>query len=149
VIAKSRPQRRPGVAATLVVVAAGLAVVEGAQVIGAAGGTLPEVVRLTGGSTHVVAALDLTLVVPFLLLAAVWLRAHNPWGHVVGVVVATKGVVYMAALVATTLSTAADGYSGVTSEVPVWATIGVVFAVIAARLLGDVWDGGPAARSDT
>jgi hypothetical protein len=42
--------------------------------------------------------LDLTLVVPFLALAAVWLWRGDPWGAVLATILCVKGTIHMLAL---------------------------------------------------
>lgn len=61
-------------------------------------GTLPELLDTTGGSTHLIAALDLSFVVPSFLLAGWWLWRGNPWGVVAGVVANVKGALYCVVL---------------------------------------------------
>ena len=61
-------------------------------------GTLPELLGITGQPVHLIAAMDLTLVVPFFLLAGWWLWQGNPWGVVLGVISNVKGAVYCVVL---------------------------------------------------
>lgn len=61
-------------------------------------GTLPELLVTTGGSTHLIAALDLSFVVPSFLLAGWWLWRGNPWGVVAGVIANVKGALYCVVL---------------------------------------------------
>jgi len=120
-------------------VAAGLGVAELAQVLGfAVGGGLPVVVERTGHPTHVVAALDLTLVVPYLALGGVLLWRRRPWGVVVAAVLLVKGAIYMLALVATTLSIMAAGFPEAAAELPLWAAIGAGCAAAAWGVVGAV-----------
>lgn len=120
-------------------VAAGLGAAELAQVLGyAAGGALPAVVERTGHPTHVVAALDLTLVVPYLALGGVLLWRRRPWGVVVAAVLLVKGAIYLLALVATTLSIMAAGYPEAAAELPLWAVIGAGCAAAAWAVVASV-----------
>ncbi len=121
---RPRPWTR-AVAAYIALVAVMLAAVEIGQVVAfARTGVLPAVVALTGHPTHVVAALDLTLVVPFALLGAAWLWAGAPWGYVLSAIFTVKGAVYMAALAATSLAVARAGFPAAAAEAPLWATLG-------------------------
>lgn len=121
------------------VVAAGLGVAELAQVLGyAVGGALPVVVERTGHPTHVVAALDLTLVVPYLILGGALLWRRRPWGVVVASVLLVKGAIYMLALVGTTLSIMAAGFPEAAAELPLWAAIGAGCAAAAWGVVASV-----------
>ncbi len=79
----------------------------------------------TGHPTSVVFALDLSLVVPFFVLGAIWLWRRRPWG-----------AAYMLALTAATVSGANAG--GSTALVPLWASIGAVSLIVAVLLLRDM-----------
>ena len=46
-------------------------------------GQVPLIVTLSGHPTNVVFALDLTLLIPWLALGAVWLMKCRPWGYVI------------------------------------------------------------------
>jgi hypothetical protein len=48
----------------------------------------------------------LDVVVPWLVLGAIWLWQRPPWGYVLAAIANVKGVVYMLALAATTVSAA-------------------------------------------
>jgi hypothetical protein len=70
-----------------------LGVMELAQVVPALlAGHVPEVVTVSGHPTGVIYLLDLGLVVPLMLLAGSWLRAHRPWGYVAAAILLVKGV---------------------------------------------------------
>lgn len=123
-------------------VAAGLGVAELAQVLGfALNGGLPVVVERTGHPTHVVAALDLTLVVPYLALGGVLLWRRRSWGVVVAAVLLVKGAIYMLALVATTLSIMAAGFPEAAAELPLWTAIGAGCAAAGWGVVGAVGRG--------
>lgn len=66
-------------------------------------GALPEIVLKTAHPTSVVFALDLTLIMPTCLIAAVWLWQQKPWGVVLGAIMLVKGVAYGLVLSAGTL----------------------------------------------
>lgn len=103
----------------------GLAAVEISMAAGfVLGGRLPPTVIATGHPTAVVFALDLTLVIPALLLGAVWLWMRRPWGYVLAVVVNVKGAVYLLALSATTWTVHRAGIPGAIAELPIWLALG-------------------------
>lgn len=109
----------------MLVVAVGLGGVEIAQVLGfAATGKLPQVIVNVGHPTSVVFALDLSLVVPFFVLGAIWLWQRQPWGYVLAAILNVKGVVYMLALTATSVSAARAGFPEAAAQVPIWVSLG-------------------------
>jgi hypothetical protein len=100
-------------------------------------GQLPPVIAATGHVTNVVFALDLTLVVPAMLLGAVWLWQGRPWGYVLAGVTLVKGAVYMPALTATTLSAYLAGALAEPGEAWLWAALGAGCLLAAAALLAN------------
>jgi hypothetical protein len=89
------------VCAYLVLLAAGLAGAWIAQSLAfVVGDDVPQIVTDSGHPTSVVFALDLTLLVPFTVLAAVLLWRRRPWGYVLATAMLVKGVTYAAALLA-------------------------------------------------
>lgn len=83
-------------------------------------GRVPQPIVETGHPTGVVFALDLTLLVPALVLAAVWLWRGNPWGTVVGVMLSVKGFVYTLGLCLSTLFAVRAGFDGARAQLPLW-----------------------------
>ncbi|MFP4228996.1 MAG: hypothetical protein ACLFTE_09235, partial [Salinivenus sp.] len=88
-------------------------------------GTLPAPIDATGLHTHLIAALDLSTVVPVALLGAAWLWQGEPWGYVLAALWSVKGTVYMMTLAAATLTSLWVGSSGAWELLPLWAAIGV------------------------
>jgi hypothetical protein len=52
---------------------------------------VPAIVTNTGRPTNIVFALDLPLLLPFLVLGAIWLIKLKPWGYVLTGIVTIKG----------------------------------------------------------
>ena len=76
-------------------VALGLSVVYLMQSIGfIVTGQLPAIVTMSGHPTNVVFALDLTLLIPWLVIGGVWLMKRQPWGYVVAGILSVKGPLY-------------------------------------------------------
>lgn len=97
-------------------------------------GALPELLALAGSQVHLIAALDLSLVVPSFLLAGVWLWRGSPWGVVVGVLANVKGAVYCVVLGWGAKAGAEAGFPG--GELfPLWLSAGVLCAGSAVALL--------------
>jgi glucan phosphoethanolaminetransferase (alkaline phosphatase superfamily) len=101
-------------------------------------GQIPEIVTLTGNLTSIVFALDLSLVVPWFVLAAIWLWQRRPWGHVLAVILNVKSAVYMLALSAATVSGARAGVTDDLSQVGLWGFIGVGSLITSLFLLGNL-----------
>jgi hypothetical protein len=101
-------------------------------------GQLPEIVVKSGHPTNVVFALDLSLVVPFFVLGAIWLWQRRPWGYVLAAIVNVKGTVYMLALSAVTASVVQAGVSEDLSQVALWGGIGAGSLIASLYLLGNV-----------
>jgi len=126
----------PGIAAFLAALAAGLGTVHVATLLAfVISGEVPAIVRAVGHPTHVIAALDLWLVVAWSGLAAWGIWRRRPLGFVLGAAVTIKGVVYMAALVAATLAAARAGAAVDLSQAYLWAFLGVACGIAAAGLL--------------
>ena len=63
-------------------------------------GVVPTSIDQFDHPTSIVFALDLGLLIPFLLLGAVLLWQRNPWGYVLGVAMNVKSTTYALALIA-------------------------------------------------
>ena len=101
-------------------------------------GQVPEIVTNTGHLTSIVFALDLTMVVPWFILGAVWLWQRRPWGYVIATVMNVKGTVYMLALTAVTLSAERAGAVESAAEAAPWVVIGLGSLAASLFLLGNV-----------
>lgn len=88
-------------------------------------GQVPAMIDAVGLHTNLIAALDLTMVVPVALLGAVWLWQRRPWGYVWATVWCVKGAVYMLALSAATVATIVVGTSDDWMQLLLWVPIGV------------------------
>jgi hypothetical protein len=100
-----------------------------------ASGELPAIVVATGHPTHVVGALDLSLVVVPSFVSAVWLWQGRAWGFVIAVLVNVKGAMYMAALTAATIAAHRAGALEDVTQAYLWTGIGVGCLVAATALL--------------
>jgi hypothetical protein len=67
-----------------------------------------------------VAALDLTFMVPYFILGAVLLWRRRPWGYVLGAIMNLKGAMYTLVLTAGSSVGAARGIEGSAAQIPVW-----------------------------
>jgi hypothetical protein len=127
------------IAGFMIFVAVGLTAVYGAESLRfVATGRVPEIVTNTGHLTNIVFALDLSLVVPWFILGAIWLWQRRPWGYVLATILNVKGAVYMLALSAVTVSAVRAGASDDLAQVGIWGTIGLGSLVASLLLLGNV-----------
>lgn len=123
----------------MIFVGGGLASVYVAQwAVFSAAGQLPPIIAMTGHPTNVVFALDLTLVVPVLLVGAAWLWRRRPWGYVLATVINVKGAVYLAGLCAATITAYRAGTVETLSELALWGPLGLGCLVSAVVLLGNL-----------
>lgn len=100
-------------------------------------GVLPSIITLSAQPTNVVFALDLTLLIPWFVLGAVWLMKRKPWGYVIAGILSVKGPLYTLILsVNTILASKAGLASG--GELPLWITLTLLGLVSCALLYGNV-----------
>ena len=98
-------------------------------------GQLPAIINITGHPTNVVFALDLTLLIPWLVLGAVWLIKRQPWGYVIAGILSVKGPLYTLVLGVNNILVVNAGVSQ-TSELPLWGTLTVLGLVAGGLLFG-------------
>jgi hypothetical protein len=72
-------------------------------------GQLPKAIIDFEAPTNIVFALDLTIIVPWMLVGAIWLWQRQAWGYVVGVIMTMKAATYGLVLVTSTLYAALLG----------------------------------------
>jgi hypothetical protein len=95
-------------------------------------GQLPAIVTRTGHPTSIVFALDLTLLIPFLLVGAIWLLQRKPWGYVLAGILTVKGPAYTLAVGSWWAARA--GVPDATAEIPLWIFL-TGFGLVAGGLL--------------
>jgi hypothetical protein len=126
-VGRSSGSRTPvrAIAGYMLFVGIGLALVYVMQWFAfATGGDVPLIVTKSGHPTNVVFALDLSIVIPVLIVGGLWIWRRRPWGYVLAAMVNVKGAVYMLALCAATITAARAGTVPNTAELALWAPIG-------------------------
>jgi hypothetical protein len=113
-----------------------------------ASGQVPDLILKVEHPTSIVFALDLSLVVPFLMVGAIWLWQRRPWGYVLAAILSVKGAVYMLALAAVTLLAVREGVSESAAELPLWGLLSLAFATASVFLLANVKSGGERTGAD-
>jgi hypothetical protein len=129
------------ISAYMLFVAIGLSVIYVAQSLNFIfSGQLPAIVTRTGHPTSIVFALDLTLLVPFLVLGAVWLWQRKAWGYVLAGILTIKGPAYTLVLTAGSLWAANAGIPEAAAEIPLWLFLTVAGLAASALLFGNMRD---------
>ncbi len=119
-------------------VALGLGLVYLAQSIGfIATGQAPDIIERSGHITNVVFALDLTMVIPWMVVAAVWLFNHKPWGYVIAGILSVKGPLYTLVLSVNSLLVYNRGITQ-SFDVPLWGTLTVLGLAAGTLLYGNM-----------
>jgi hypothetical protein len=141
-VARIRPgMPRWPVVTYLVVVACGLGILWVAMSAGFVfTGQVPAPVVNSGHPTGVVFALDLSLIVPGMIVAGMWLLKKRPWGYLLGGFYAVKGTVYTVALISSTVFAMQAQVEGAGAELPVWIVLTVLGAVASGTLLANLAD---------
>jgi len=125
-------------------VAVGLSIIHITQSLGfVVTGQLPQIVVKTGHPTNVIPALDLSLLVPILVLGAAWLWKRQPWGYVLAAMSIVKGAVYTLVLTVVSLWAANAGVPGASAEIPLWLFLTTAGLIASLFLLGNL---NPATR---
>lgn len=91
-----------------------------------------------------IAAMDLTFVVPFMLLGGVMLWRRRPWGYVLGPIVTLKAATYTLVLTVNSYVGEARGFEGSAEQIPIWAAWTLVGVLAVLAMLRGV---SPAARN--
>ena len=127
------------IGAYLLFVAVGLSLIYILQSLGFIfTGDVPAIVTNTGHPTNIVFALDLTLLVPFLFLGAIWLIKRKPWGYVLAGILTIKGPLYTIVLTAGSLWAANAGVLGVAEQMPLWVGLTVLGLIACGLFYGNM-----------
>jgi hypothetical protein len=85
-----------------------------------------------------VAALDLTLMVPSLTAGGILLWRRSPWGYVIASLATIQGALYLLVLSVNAVIAIRRGLASAPGELPVWGTLLIVTTIIALVLLANV-----------
>ena len=83
----------------------------------------------------VVAALDLTVLVPALVTGGVLLWRRRPWGYVVATLAGVQSALYLLVLAVNSAIAVGRGLAATPGELPVWAPLAVATAAVVTVLL--------------
>ena len=87
---------------------------------------------------QLVAAMDLTFMVPWFVVGAVLLLRRAAWGYVVASTVLAKGAAYTLVLTMTSTVAAMRGVEGSAEQIPIWTVWTLLGMLVASGLLGNV-----------
>lgn len=100
-------------------------------------GQLPSIVTTSGHPTSIVFALDLTLLVPWFVVGALWLIKRQPWGFVIAGILSVKGPLYTLVLAVNTLLVMKAELGGI-AELPLWITLTLLGLLASGLLYGNM-----------
>lgn len=98
---------------------------------------VPAIVTMSEHPTNVVFALDLTLLIPWLILGAIWLMKRQSWGYVIAGILNVKGPLYTLVLAVNSILVVRAGISQ-TSELPLWGTLTALGLIASALFYGNL-----------
>jgi hypothetical protein len=87
-----------------------------------------------------VAALDITIMVPALALGGVLLWRRNAWGYIVAAIAGIQGCLYLLVLSINSAVAILRGLAEAPGELPLWGTLAVITAAVTFLLLANVRD---------
>jgi len=98
-------------------------------------GSVPEAIRQTEHPTGIVFALDLSLLVPALVLGGIWLWHGRAWGYVLAAMLNVKGAAYTLALTVASVWSARAGIPGAAAQIAIWSFFTVASTAACLALL--------------
>lgn len=98
-------------------------------------GEAPAIIAKTDHITHIIPALDMTFVIPWLMLGGVLIWQRKAWGYVISSIMMVKGVVYMLTLAVAGASAALSGFPEAGAEIPLWGGLWIGFVVLGVWML--------------
>jgi hypothetical protein len=101
-------------------------------------GKVPQPIVASGHPTGVVFALDLSLMVPGMLLGGLWLFRRRPWGYVLAAIMNVKGAGYTLALAIASLTATRAGIPDAAGQIPFWLSLSLASLVATVLMLGNL-----------
>ncbi len=98
---------------------------------------LPAIVTISEHPTSIVFALDLTLLVPWFVIGALWLMKRQPWGYVIAGILSVKGPLYTLILAINTILVMEAGLASA-AELPLWITLTTLGLIASGLLYGNM-----------
>ena len=85
-----------------------------------------------------VAALDLSLMVPALTAGGMLMRRRSPWGCIVSAIASIQGALYLLVLSVNSAIAIHRGLTNAPGELPIWGTVAAVTGSVALVLLANI-----------
>ncbi|MGM0445860.1 MAG: hypothetical protein ACQEQH_05580 [Bacillota bacterium] len=101
-------------------------------------GKVPEIVVNVNHPTNIIAALDLSLVVPVALFGGYSIINKKRWGYLISVIWNVKGFVYMFALSSAAITTYINGAVDSLMELMLWGPIGIGCLIMSYLLIKNI-----------
>lgn len=98
---------------------------------------LPSIVTISGHPTSIVFALDLTLLVPWFVVGALWLMKRQQWGFVIAGILSIKGPLYTLVLAVNTVLLMKAGLA-TAAELPLWIMLTLLGLLASGLLYGNM-----------
>lgn len=84
---------------------------------------------------HLIAALDMSLMVPALAIGGVLLWRRRPWGYVIAAVAGAQASLYLLVLAVDSAVSVSCGIAFAQGEVPIWSALAVLASTVTVRLI--------------
>lgn len=104
---------------------------------------MPQIIIDTGGSSNLVAILDLTLIVPPFILGSVLLWRAQIWGYIISAVMIVQFALLTVSLIFTAPVQAAAGINNAWAMVPILIPMGIACSVAAIMLFRKIPNAAP------
>lgn len=101
-------------------------------------GTMPAIVTATAHPTNITAALDLSIMVPAVILGATLLWKRSPWGLLISIIMNGKGFLYALVLACGSFVASRGGIPEIASQIPLWLLLSAASLVCCVFLLKGV-----------
>jgi hypothetical protein len=85
-----------------------------------------------------VAALDLSLMMPALIVGGVLIWRRNPWGLVISGIASIQGALYLLGLSVSSVVAIRRGLASAPGELPIWAPLTIFTTIVALVLIANV-----------
>lgn len=96
-----------------------------------------------------VAALDLTVMVPALASGGILLWRRHPWGYVIATIAGVQGALYLLVLAVNSMVSILRGLEEAPGQLPVWGALAAATAIATVTLLANARDDGSVTGSTT
>jgi hypothetical protein len=97
----------------------------------------------------IVAALDLSLMVPALTCGGVLLWRRSPWGYIIASIASIQAALYLFVLSVNSLVAIQRGVASAPGELPMWGPLAIVMTIVALALVTNLRPSAPRCRPES